>query len=221
MKTKNKVKIAPSLLSVDYSCLADQIRQAESGGADMFHFDVMDGHFVPNLSFGPHIFKCIRKLTDLRLDVHLMVENPIDFLEAFKEAGADSIFFHPEVTASIPRMIRRIRNFDLLVGLVLNPETSIHFVTDHLDAVDIILVMSVQPGFGGQDFMPESLEKISELRQIIDKNEYITELMIDGGINIATAPLAIEAGVDILVAGSSVFESGDIPHAIQHLRGIS
>lgn len=216
---ESDVRIAPSLLSADFGCLSEQLAIAEAGGADLYHFDVMDGHFVPNLSFGPHILKCVRRITKLRLDVHLMVENPMDFLEPFKDAGADSIFFHPEVTANVPRMVRRVRNFDVLVGLAINPETPADVIIPHLKEIDLVLVMSVHPGFGGQKFLPESVEKIRTIRQAIDRGEYRAQIAVDGGINKETSAIVRQAGAHILVAGYAIFESGDIPGAIKNLKG--
>ncbi len=213
-----RLTIAPSLLAADFARLREEVAAVEAAGADWLHLDVMDGHFVPNISFGPAIMKSLRPHTRLPFDVHLMIA-PVDpFVAAFAEAGADHILLHPEAGPHLHRSLQLIRSHGLKSGVVLNPATPVESVAWALDLVDIILVMSVNPGFGGQAFLPSQLPKIAALRRIIDAADHPIALSVDGGITQATAPQAIAAGADTLVAGTAVFAAPDYTAAIAALR---
>ncbi len=212
------MKIAPSLLAADFTCLRTEVEKAEAGGADLLHLDVMDGHFVPNITFGPIVVKAVRKLTQLKLDVHLMIKQPARYLEDFAADGADSITVHAEVCPDLPGIIGQIRTQQVCVGVSLNPDTPVDVLKPVLEQLDLVLVMSVNPGFGGQTFIPSCLEKIRQVRQWIDQAGLKTEIEIDGGIWPQTASEAKQAGVDILVAGSAIFGSGDVAENIRALR---
>jgi ribulose-phosphate 3-epimerase len=215
----HRVTIAPSLLAADFARLREEVAAVEAAGADWLHFDVMDGHFVPNISFGPLVLKALRPHTQLPFDVHLMIA-PVDpFLQAFVEAGANHVMLHPEAGPHLHRSLQHIRAHGLKSGVVLNPATPIDAVAWVLDLVDIILVMSVNPGFGGQQFLPSQLPKISALRRMIDAADHPIALAVDGGIVPATAARAISAGADTLVAGTAVFGASDYTAAIAALRG--
>jgi ribulose-phosphate 3-epimerase len=203
--------IAPSILSADLAHLGDAIRQAEEGGADWIHIDVMDGHFVPNLTMGPVVVKACRSATKLPLDVHLMIEHPDNLLNAFAEAGADSLSVHPESGPHVHRTLQTIRNLGLRAGIVLNPGTPAIAAHEVLSMVDTVLVMSVNPGFAGQQFIPSVLEKVRTVRSWLDERQLEVNLEIDGGITAQTAPLAAEAGANVFVAASAIF---------QHPKGI-
>jgi ribulose-phosphate 3-epimerase len=214
-----RVTIAPSLLSADFSRLRDEVRAIETAGADWLHLDVMDGHFVPNISFGPLILKSLRPHTRLPFDVHLMIA-PVDaYVAAFAEAGADHLLVHPEAGPHLHRTLQLIRSLGKHAGVVLNPGTPVEAIAWVIDLVDIILVMSVNPGFGGQEFLSSVLPKIAVLRRMIDESGRSIALSVDGGITPETAPRAIEAGADTLVAGTSVFKEPDYAEAIAALRG--
>jgi ribulose-phosphate 3-epimerase len=209
-------KLAPSILAADFAFLAEEVAKV-APVADLLHVDVMDGHFVPNISIGAPVVRCLRPQTDLYLDCHLMIENPGDFLEDFAKAGADSCTVHVELGDPRPH-IDRMRELGMRVGLVLNPDTPLDAVVPYLTEIDILLFMSVHPGFGGQAFIPEVLDKVRAARRIVDADGLAVELEIDGGINRDTAPLAAAAGADILVAGSAVFGAPDSAAAARAIR---
>ena len=209
-------KIAPSILACDFSQLAAEVETVRAD-ADLLHVDVMDGHFVPNLSIGAPVVKCLRPRTDMYLDCHLMIDNPGDLLDDFAAAGANSCTVHIELGDPRP-LFDRMRAHGMRVGLVLNPETPLDAVLPHLEEIDILLFMSVHPGFGGQAFLPEVLDKVRAARAIVDERALPIELEIDGGINLETAPLAAAAGADILVAGSAVFGTPDRGAACRAIR---
>lgn len=212
------VKIAPSILSADCSNLGRDVGALAGWGADWVHFDVMDGHFVPNLTFGPPICKAVRPLTNLPIDAHLMVEDPTRFIPWFLQAGADLITIHVEAEKHLNRALQLIHEGGCKAGVVLNPGTPVQAVKNLLPYCDLVLIMSVNPGFGGQKFIPESLEKISELRRMIDERKLAVEIEVDGGINPETARLCLDAGATVLVAGSAIFESPDPKDMIRRLR---
>ena len=215
-----KIKISPSILSSDFSHLSQEIQRLEKGGADLIHVDVMDGHFVPNLTFGPPVIKSIRKYTKLPFDVHLMINPVHKFIENYANAGADIITIHPETTENLSDSINEIKKFKKKVGVSLNPDSSIELVKDHLKNIDLVLVMSVYPGFGGQKFMPEMIKKIKKLRDIANKNKYKYDIEVDGGINFSNSRDVIKAGANILVSGTTIFKenNGNIKKNIDTLR---
>ena len=204
-----KIQISPSILSADFSQLGNEIKRLEKGGADMIHVDVMDGHFVPNLTMGPPIIKALRKYTKLPFDVHLMISPVHKYIEDYADAGADIITIHPEATDNLKDSINHIKRLNKKVGVSLNPETKIDVVKNILDDLDLVLIMSVHPGFGGQKFMPKVLEKVRELKDIKQKQKLNFDIEIDGGINFDNHKLAIDAGANILVSGTTVFKNND------------
>ena len=204
-----KIQISPSILSADFSQLGSEIRKLEQGGADLIHVDVMDGHFVPNLTIGPPVIKNLRKYTKLPFDVHLMISPVHDYIENYANAGADIITIHPEATENLKESISLIKRFGKKVGVSLNPKTEIKTLIDEIDNIDLVLVMSVNPGFGGQKFMPEVLDKIRELKKIKDEGQYRFDIEVDGGINFSNSKIVLEAGADILVSGTTVFKEND------------
>ena len=217
-----KVQISPSILSADFSKLGDDIKRLEESGADMIHLDVMDGHFVPNLTIGPPVIKSLRKYTKLPFDVHLMIDPVHKYIKAYSDAGADIITFHPEATENILETINLIKSLNKKVGISLNPDTEISAAEAHLDKIDLILIMSVYPGFGGQKFIGEVVKKIEDLDQIRNSKGLNFKIEIDGGINFETSKIALKAGVDILVSGTTVFKenNGDLEKNIKTLKQI-
>ena len=204
-----KIQISPSILSADFSQLGNEIKRLEEGGADMIHVDVMDGHFVPNLTIGPPVIKALRKKCSLKFDVHLMISPVHKYIESYADAGADIITIHPEATDNLEASILKIKELNKKAGVSLNPESKIDLILDLLDKIDLILIMSVNPGFGGQKFMPEVLEKIRNLKKIQHDRNLNFDIEIDGGINFDNCKAAIDAGANILVSGTTVFKSND------------
>ncbi|HDQ35155.1 MAG TPA: ribulose-phosphate 3-epimerase [Chloroflexi bacterium] len=216
---ERQIRIAPSILSADFAYLGAAVAEAEAAGADMIHVDVMDGHFVPNLTIGPVVVKALRRVTRLPLDVHLMIAQPERYISAFAEAGADTLLIHPEASIHLHRTLQQIRGLDVAAGVVLNPATAEEALRYVLPLVDRVLIMSVNPGFGGQAFLPEVLPKIARVRALLDVADNPALLAVDGGINETTAPQVVEAGADTLIAGSAIFgASVGVAAALQALR---
>jgi len=215
-----KIQISPSILSADFSQLGNEIRRLEEGGADMIHVDVMDGHFVPNLTIGPPVIKALKKQCSIKFDVHLMISPVHKYIESYADAGADIITIHPEATDNLEESILKIKSLNKKVGVSLNPESKIDIIINYLDKIDLVLIMSVNPGFGGQKFMPEVLNKVKQLKKIQSENNMNFDIEIDGGINFDNCQTAIEAGANILVSGTTVFKSnnGDIKKNINLLK---
>ncbi len=218
MKPAGNVQIAPSLLSADFARLADAVAAAERAGADMIHFDVMDGHFVPNITIGPPVLKSVARATKLPIDVHLMIENPDRYIEAFVEAGAASISVHVEAAVHLHRVVHFIKSLGVKAGVVLNPATPVSALEEIAGDVDFVLVMTVNPGFGGQTFIPRSESKVRAVRDLLRREGSTAPIEVDGGIDVRTAPRIVAAGADILVAGNAVFGSPDPERAIRELR---
>ena len=212
------VKVAPSVLSADFRNLEDEIKRVEDAGADLLHLDIMDGHFVPNITFGPMIVKAINRCTDLILDVHLMIEKPQGYLEQFAKSGADWITFHWESTKDPRELISKMRDLKVKIGCSLKPQTSFDSIKEIVDDLDLILLMTVNPGFGGQVFMKEVLPKIRETKQFIQENKLKTVIQVDGGIDSQTSKLVQQAGADILVAGEAIFKKEDYKKAIAEMK---
>ena len=215
-----KIKISPSILSADFNQLGNEIKRLEEGGADLIHVDVMDGHFVPNLTIGPPVIKALKKNCSIQFDVHLMISPVHKYIKAYSDAGADIITIHPEATEDLSASISKIKELKKKVGVSLNPETKVNVIKDYLNQIDLVLIMSVNPGFGGQKFMPEVLDKIKELKNIQKDKNIDFDIEIDGGINFENSKIAIEAGANILVSGTTIFKSnnGDIKKNIDLLR---
>ena len=211
-------KIAPSVLSADFSRLGDEVRAVAEAGADVLHLDVMDGHFVPNITIGPLVVEGINKLTSLPLDVHLMIENPERYLDSFAHAGSDWITVHAEACPNLKRVVKKIRQLNVRPGIVLKPSTSLKSLFPVLDDIDLVLLMSVNPGFGGQSFIPSTLKKIERLKKIIDQNRYPLEIEVDGGIKVENIREVSIAGGDIFVVGTGIFKTHDYRGTIHKLR---
>jgi ribulose-phosphate 3-epimerase len=216
----SNIKISPSILSADFSKLGQEIQDLEKAGADLIHIDVMDGHFVPNITIGPDVISKLRKYSSLPFDVHLMISPVDNFIKNFAEAGSDIITIHPEATDNLIGSIKKIQSYNKKIGVSLNPETPVDKVLDVLNLIDLVLIMSVNPGFGGQKFIKGTLNKVKILRDEINKNKLKTQIEIDGGINFENSKMAIEAGVDILVSGTTIFNEndGNLKKNIQLLR---
>ena len=215
-----KIQISPSILSADFSQLGVEIKRLEEGGADMIHVDVMDGHFVPNLTIGPPVIKALRKKCSLKFDVHLMISPVHKYIESYADAGADIITIHPEATDNLEASILKIKKLNKKVGVSLNPDSKIELILNFLDKIDLVLIMSVNPGFGGQKFIPEVLDKVRKLKQIQAEKNINFDIEIDGGINFDNCKIAIDAGANIIVSGTTIFKSndGDIKKNINLLK---
>ncbi len=211
-------KIAPSILSADFSRLAEEVRAVEKARADVIHVDVMDGHFVPNITIGPLVVQGLKKLTSLPLDVHLMIENPERYVEVFAQAGSDWITIHAEVCPNLKRMIRKVRQLNARPGIVLKPATPLKTLFPVLDDIDLVLIMSVNPGFGGQSFIPATLKKIERLRKIVDQNRYPLEIEVDGGVKVENIKEVSMAGGDIFVVGTGIFKTENYEETVRRLR---
>ncbi len=215
-----KIQISPSILSADFSQLGNEIKRLEDGGADMIHVDVMDGHFVPNLTIGPPVIKALKKHSSILFDVHLMIEPVHKYIQDYSDAGADIITIHPEATGDLQLSISKIKELNKKVGVSLNPKTKIDTIINFLEQIDLVLIMSVNPGFGGQKFIPEVLNKIKELKKIQQEKKIDFDIEIDGGINFDNSKIVIAAGANILVSGTTIFKSnnGDIKKNIELLK---
>ncbi len=217
-----KIKISPSILSADFSQLGKEIKKLEEGGADLIHVDVMDGHFVPNLTIGPPVIKALRKYTKLPFDVHLMISPVHKYIKDFANAGSDIITIHPEATENLKESIILIRELNKKIGVSLNPNTEINLIESQLDNIDLVLIMSVFPGFGGQKFIPETIKKIKDLKKIKEDNNYSFDIEVDGGINFSNSKDVINAGANILVSGTTIFKenNGNIKKNIETLKSV-
>lgn len=215
------IKIAPSILSANFSRLGADVKAAEDGGADILHIDVMDGHFVPNITIGPRVLECLRETTSLPFDVHLMIEKPENYISSFIQVGADIITVHPETSPHLHRTLHYINQEGAKAGVALNPSTSLYTIEDILEDLDMILIMTVNPGFGGQKFIQTLLPKIEKARELIESRGLNLDLEVDGGINLENTPKIVKAGGNILVAGNAVFGEGDISENIRKLRAVT
>jgi len=217
-----KIQISPSILSADFSQLGKEIKKLEEGGADLIHVDVMDGHFVPNLTIGPPVIKALRKYTKLPFDVHLMISPVHKYIKDFANAGSDIITIHPEATENLKESITLIRELNKKVGVSLNPNTEINLIESQLNNIDLVLIMSVFPGFGGQKFIPETIKKIKDLKKIKEDNNYSFDIEVDGGINFSNSKDVINAGANILVSGTTIFKenSGNVKKNIETLKSV-
>ena len=217
-----KIQISPSILSADFSQLGNEIKKLEEGGADLIHVDVMDGHFVPNLTIGPPVIKALRKYTNLPFDVHLMIAPVHKYIKNFADAGSDIITIHPEATENLEESINHIKELNKKVGVSLNPNTELNVIKGQLENIDLVLIMSVYPGFGGQKFIKESIQKINDLKNIKDKNNFKFDIEVDGGINFTNSKDVINAGANILVSGTTIFKenNGDIKKNIETLKSV-
>ena len=217
-----KIKISPSILSADFSQLANEIKRLESGGADLIHVDVMDGHFVPNITIGPPVIKSLRGITKLPFDVHLMISPVHDYIKNFAEAGSDIITIHPEATNNLTDSIEYIKSFKKKIGVSLNPDSPIELIEKNLNKIDLVLIMSVFPGFGGQKFIKDVLKKIKRISEIKDQNSFKFDIEVDGGINFSNFKEVLEAGANVLVSGTTIFKenNGDIKKNINFLKTI-
>jgi ribulose-phosphate 3-epimerase len=217
-----KIKISPSILSADFSQLGTEIKKLEEGGADLIHVDVMDGHFVPNLTIGPSVIKALRNYSTLPFDVHLMISPVHKYIKDYADAGADIITIHPEATDNLEESINLIKKLNKKIGLSLNPDTSINIIKKFLPSIDLVLIMSVYPGFGGQKFIPKVIDKIKELKNIKEKQNIKFDIEVDGGIDFENSKLVVEAGANILVSGTTIFKNndGNIKKNIETLKSI-
>jgi len=217
-----KIQISPSILSADFSQLGKEIKKLEEGGADLIHVDVMDGHFVPNLTIGPPVIKTLRNYTKLPFDVHLMISPVHKYIKNFVDAGSDIITIHPEATENLEESINLIKELNKKVGVSLNPNTKINVIESQLNSIDLVLIMSVFPGFGGQKFIPETIKKIKDLKKIKDNNNFSFDIEVDGGINFSNSKDVINAGANILVSGTTIFKenNGDIKKNIETLKSV-
>jgi ribulose-phosphate 3-epimerase len=215
------IRIAPSLLSANFAALGEDIRKVEEAGAHILHVDVMDGHFVPNITIGPVVVEAIKKVTKLPLDVHLMISDPDKYIPAFVDAGAAMLTVHAEATVHLDRTLNFIRSHNVLVGVSINPATPVSVVEHALGLADMLLIMSVNPGFGGQKFIPYTVEKIGQARRLIEERKYSCVIEVDGGIDTPTVPLVVKAGAEVLVAGSAIFHAPDPARKIKELLEIA
>lgn len=211
-------RVAPSILSADILHLEDEVRAIEKAGADLIHVDIMDGHFVPNLTFGPDLVKGLKSVTELALDVHLMIDNPQVFIERFAKAGADNITVHSEVTVPIPKLFELVKSFDKSFGVSIKPDTSLDSIAENLELLDMLLIMTVYPGFGGQEFIESTLPTITEVSRLKKENRFKYEIEVDGGLNDETVKMAAGMGAEVIVAGNYIFKSGDYKKTIDSLR---